>query len=146
MWQCCLTVCIPISTWRHLAMLIIYTWIHGTVIQSGLSIVLGQSREPLWKYWSFIMLCFVLIFLVLIAIRLIYFIVVETLLLWYHMLPVYCIFVHSLQWHWCCAFKVRLDKFWQHRLVKFDFYSGSDRYRKPIRRSHKVILFVYYSI
>jgi len=33
------------------------------------------------------------------------------------------------------AFKARLDKFWQHQLVKFDF-SRSDGYQKPIRRSH----------
>ena len=35
------------------------------------------------------------------------------------------------------------DKFWQHQVMKFDFYSRPDGYRKPIRRSHKVILFVY---
>ena len=42
------------------------------------------------------------------------------------------------------AFKAHLDKFWQHKLVWF--YSRSDGYRKPIRRSHKVTVFVYDSI
>ena len=40
------------------------------------------------------------------------------------------------------AFKARLDKFWQHQLVKL-ILQPSDGYHKPIRRTHKVILFVY---
>ena len=38
------------------------------------------------------------------------------------------------------AFTVRLDKIWLHQAVKFDFMGRSDRYRKPIRRSNKVIM------
>jgi len=44
------------------------------------------------------------------------------------------------------AFKARLDKFWQHQLVKFDFTADLTVYRKTIRRSRKVILFIFDSI
>jgi len=40
------------------------------------------------------------------------------------------------------AFKARLDKFWQHQAAKFDFAADLTNW-KPIRRSHKVILFAY---
>jgi len=39
------------------------------------------------------------------------------------------------------AFKARLDKFWKHQSVKFDFTADLTGTGKPIRRSHKVILF-----
>ena len=38
------------------------------------------------------------------------------------------------------AFKARLDKFWLHQAVKYDF--TADRNRKPIRRRFKVAKFL----
>jgi len=39
-------------------------------------------------------------------------------------------------------FKTQLDKLWQHKAVKFDFYSRSDWYWKLVKRSYKVIMFI----
>ena len=40
------------------------------------------------------------------------------------------------------AFKALLDEIWLHQAVKFDFMGRSDRYRKLIRKSNKVIMLV----